>query len=52
MSMLENLLKIETLGLETFIKNEIERWTCPDCGSIFCVHHHHCPSCKKEINIA
>lgn len=50
MSMLENLSNIRTYGIDAFIKNEEQKWKCPDCGDTYCVHHHHCPSCKKEIN--
>lgn len=46
MSMIDNLNNIRELGIRQFIKNEKEKWTCPDCGEIICVHKPQCLSCK------
>lgn len=46
MSMIENLRQIEQLGMDDFIKNEAEKWTCKTCGGVICVHRGHCLSCK------
>lgn len=51
MSMIENLEKIQSVGLEQFISMEIERWACPKCGSQFCVHRDKCLACG-EVNTA
>jgi len=42
MSMIENLENIKRLGINKFIKNEKERWTCPECGGTICVHNRKC----------
>ncbi len=47
MSMLENLEDIEELGIRAFVRNEKERWACPECGGIICVHRGACSSCGR-----
>jgi len=49
--MLENLKKIEKLGVELFLKDERAKWTCPECGGTICVHKGYCFACKKMILI-
>lgn len=48
MSMIDNLNNIKTLGVRRFIRNEIERWSCPECGGMICVHKPACIYCKYE----
>jgi hypothetical protein len=48
MSMIENLTQIKELGVRQFIKNEKERWTCPACGELLCVHKAECLSCSRK----
>lgn len=50
MSMLENLAHIKMHGLESFLKNEEERWKCRECGAGLSVHRDFCLSCKAEIH--
>ena len=45
MSMIGNLENIGKLGIRQFIRNEKERWTCPQCGELICVHKPQCISC-------
>jgi hypothetical protein len=45
MSMIDNLNTIKKYGIRHFIKSEKERWACPDCGEIICVHKPHCLYC-------
>jgi hypothetical protein len=45
MSMLENLESIKIVGLVAFVKREGERWHCPQCGGVICVHRHCCFTC-------
>lgn len=47
MSMLENLAYIRDNGMDAFLFAQTERWTCPECGSLICVHHHKCETCGK-----
>ncbi len=45
MSMIENLNYINKFGIREFIRNEKEKWTCPECGEIICVHRPQCLLC-------
>jgi hypothetical protein len=45
MSMLENLQAIKESGIRNFLKSEKDKWTCPGCGSLLCVHRPVCQSC-------
>jgi hypothetical protein len=45
MSMIENLMQLEELGLPRFLKRERAKWTCPGCGSLLCVHKDRCLEC-------
>ena len=46
MSMIKNLEQIKENGTDAFLQNEVNRWTCQECGSIVCVHNGICPQCK------
>jgi uncharacterized protein DUF3795 len=45
MSMIDNLVHIKKSGIRLFIRNEKEKWTCPECGQLICVHQPQCLSC-------
>ena len=46
MSMIGNLEDIRESGIRQFIRNEKERWSCPECGELLCVHHPQCLYCQ------
>jgi hypothetical protein len=48
MSMIENLKYIQTSGIQQFLRNERERWKCPVCGGVVCVHNRICYTCSKN----
>jgi predicted RNA-binding Zn-ribbon protein involved in translation (DUF1610 family) len=48
MSMMGNLEDIKRFGIRRFIRNEKERWACPECGEIICVHKPQCISCGYQ----
>jgi len=48
MSMIENLKYIEKNGISKFIENEVERWKCPKCGGVICVHNGKCYDCGTQ----
>ena len=50
MSMIENLNKIKTLGINKFLKEENEKWICPFCGSGLTCHYEVCLNCRKNVN--
>lgn len=45
MSMIENLKSIRDSGIDNFIRDQTEEWTCPKCGGTICVHKGYCYSC-------
>ena len=47
MSLIENLKYIQKNGIEEFLRNEQERWKCPNCGGVVCVHNKKCYTCYK-----
>lgn len=47
MSMIDNLNMINEFGIRHFIDTEKEKWICPECGDIICVHKPGCPGCGK-----
>jgi hypothetical protein len=51
MSMLENLEYIREAGIRRFVRQERERWTCPDCGGIICVHREECIYCGRKKGV-
>lgn len=46
MSMIENLNFIKEFGIEKFLEQQEEKWTCPECGQILCAHRPQCLNCK------
>ncbi len=44
-SPVENLLAIQKLGLTRFLRTEMKKWTCPECGGLLCMHEPLCPAC-------
>jgi hypothetical protein len=46
MSMLENLEYIKNNGIKKFVEKEQERWKCPNCGGVICVHNKRCYTCE------
>ena len=48
MSMIDNLKQIKKLGIRKFIRNEKQKWACPQCSELICVHHPQCQSCGHQ----
>ena len=48
MSMIANLTEIKERGMEAFLADQAERYTCPSCGSLRCVHRPRCLNCGEE----
>jgi len=47
LSIIENLESIRELGLREFIAREKDRWKCPECGGVVCVHRKNCIYCGR-----
>jgi len=48
MSMIENLNSIKENGIRKFIQTEKQKWICPNCGNIICIHKTTCVVCGEE----
>ena len=48
LGLLDNLEKINKLGLKHFMKIENTRWVCQACGGPICIHDKKCYSCGKQ----
>ena len=46
-SLMANLEYIRDNSIAQFLKVESEKWTCPSCGAILCVHRTFCLKCKQ-----
>jgi hypothetical protein len=44
-STMDNLTSIKKIGINNFIKNENQKWACPECGAMICMHKPQCLSC-------
>lgn len=47
MSMIENLKFIKGEGIDSFLIQQEEKYKCPECGGLLCVHNGVCYSCKN-----
>ena len=47
-SIIENLDDIKEKGIETFIKEQEEKWTCKKCGELICCHNGLCLNCDID----
>ncbi|NTW49305.1 MAG: DUF3795 domain-containing protein [Chlorobiales bacterium] len=48
MSTIENLNRIREVGVRRFVREENEKWTCPECSEFICVHKPECLSCGHQ----
>ena len=44
-SPIDNLLSIKDTGIINFVISEDKKWTCPECGSMLCMHKPQCLTC-------
>lgn len=49
-NMVNNLKRIEEIGVEKWLKEQEKLYTCPECGGEICVHDAECYDCGKKIN--
>jgi ribosomal protein S27AE len=47
--LIQNLSFIKEKGMAAFLKLEIEKRTCPDCGSIISIHRDSCTNCNRTL---
>lgn len=49
-SVIENLSTIQQNGMDVFLKQELLKWTCPQCRALLCMHKPKCLACGYEWN--
>jgi hypothetical protein len=47
--LIQNLNTIRDEGMEAFLKKEVLKWTCPQCGSVLSCHKDFCLNCKHQV---
>jgi hypothetical protein len=47
-SLIQNLIDIQAIGLELFLRAETDKWTCPHCHQLMSIHRDFCLNCKME----
>jgi len=45
-SIIESFKFIQSKGMDEFLKAEKEKWRCPTCGGVICVHTKRCYTCN------
>ena len=48
MSMIDNLEYIKQNGMEKFLKKQQDKYKCPKCGGVICVHNDICYNCYLD----
>jgi hypothetical protein len=48
MSMVENLKELKANGMDKFLASQAEKYRCPNCGDVVCVHDGKCYSCGYQ----
>ncbi|MFC1583984.1 DUF3795 domain-containing protein [Fibrobacterota bacterium] len=50
MSLIDNLLRIQKIGPERWLREQEDRWRCPACGGTIGVMDGECYDCGKEAD--
>ena len=48
-SLIDNGIRIKTVGAEGHLLEEKEKWTCAQCGGVISLHDHACSECGMEL---
>ncbi len=48
-STIQNLEDIRDKGMDEFLRKEKEKFKCPNCHEVYCVHTRRCYSCGTQI---
>jgi predicted amidophosphoribosyltransferase len=46
-----NAVRIRAIGIDRFLGEEREKWTCAECGGVISLHERACSECGKELVI-
>jgi len=48
--LIQNLRIIKERGVETYLIDEVKRWTCASCGAVLSVHKDSCIKCGEKYS--
>jgi hypothetical protein len=48
-SLIENALRIKSVGIKQFLMEEKEKWTCSHCRGVISLHARACSECSQTI---
>jgi hypothetical protein len=48
-SLVGNLLRIQSIGVEAWLEEQEQAWSCPSCGESVCVMDRECYDCGVEV---
>jgi hypothetical protein len=48
-SLVENGIRIQSVGIPQFLWEERKKWTCPQCGGTICIHDRTCSECATHM---
>jgi transposase len=48
-SLIENSIRIKTVGVKQFVVEEKQKWTCSQCGGVISLHDRVCSECGWDM---
>ena len=51
-SLMENSRRVKESGLEAFMAQQKQLFTCPDCGGVISLHDAECSACGQKLETA
>jgi len=48
-SLIENGVRAKTVGVKQHLREEKEKWTCPECGGVVSLHSKICSECGRDL---
>lgn len=48
-SLIDNAVRLRTIGPELYLREERQRWLCADCGGVISLHDWACSECGKAV---
>lgn len=49
-SLMDNSRFVREKGLEAFMEQQKENYTCPQCGGIISIHDQECSECQRKVH--
>jgi hypothetical protein len=49
-SLIAQATRLQSIGMQPYLLEEKQRWTCPHCGGVLSLHDKTCSDCGKAMN--